>query len=105
MVSPSSDRARIERAVRSAAWKARVAADPTILTPIPHDPDHAARVALHARLVRRGATTAPAPWPRWGLAEAYVAAEINRSHRTLAFCAGLVYQTAARLGGISILCD
>lgn len=101
----STNQARIERTVRSAAWKARVAADPTILTPIPHDPDHAARVTLHARLVRRGTTTAPTPWPRWGLAEAYIAAEINRSHRTLAFCASLVYLAAARLGGISILCD
>ena len=89
------------RKARSAAWKERVAAEPSALRPIPHDEDLPTRVALHARTVR-GGTYKPSPWPKWGLAAAYVALEINRTPRTLERAANLATVAAARLGGIAI---
>jgi len=90
------------RAARSAAWRERVAAEPRALQPIPHDEDLPTRTALHRRTVLRGATSAPSPWPRWGLAEAYIAFEIHRTARTLERTANLAVVAAARLGGITI---
>jgi hypothetical protein len=102
----STDRARIERAVRTAAWKARLAADPTILRPIPRDVVQPARIELLELTHARGIPAA-APWrgalrawttDRWPLARAYVMAEIYRTPRTLERCASLAFQAAARLG-------
>ncbi len=90
------------RQARSAAWKERVAAEPNTLRPIPHDEDLPTRTALCRRTVLRGATYAPSPWPRWGLAAAYVAFEINRTSRTLERVANLATVAALRLGGITI---
>ena len=89
------------REARSAAWKERVAADASALRPIPHDEDLPTRVALHARTVR-GGTYKPSPWPKWGLAAAYVAFEIYRTPRMLQRAANLATVAAARLGGITI---
>ena len=90
------------RKARSAAWKERVAAEPSALRPIPHDEDLPTRAALHRRTVLRGATSARPPWARWGLAAAYIALEIHRTPRTLERVANLATIAAARLGGIDI---